>query len=320
MPPRVAPEARLEGSGTRARTRSTSRVVGLGLCVVDHLYWVDSDDFAAERLRYRERLVSSGGMVANALMQSAALGCETHILSQVGDDSEGRLVRRALSRAGVSTRRLRVREGHATGLAVVLVDRETGRRRFVIADRRPYERGALDFDLGVLRGDCVLLIDGHFLVQARRALRRARRVGARVVADFNQPTREALSLLPWVDYPVVPLEFALAYGGRDPGVTLKRLRDEYGAVPVVTAGERGGFYLEGERVRRFPARRVRVRDTTGAGDAFHGAFAAAISQGRELHEAITRAARAGASCCRALGAPGHLHPPEEHWAGARRTS
>jgi len=293
-------------------------VVGVGLCVVDHLYLVDSDDFAAERLRYLERVVCCGGMVANALQQAAALGCEAHILSQVGDDREGRLLRRALLRAGVVTRRLRVREGHATGVAVMLVDRGSGDRRFLVSDRRPFERAALEFDLSPLRSDCVVLVDGHFPVQARRVLRRARELGARVVADFNRPSREALSLLRWVDYPVVPLEFSRAYGGDDPRTTLRKLRDDYGGIPVVTAGERGGFYLDGERVRRYSARRVRVRDSTGAGDAFHGAFAAAICRGAGLRDAIRQAARAGARCCGSLGATGHLRPPEEHWVGAQR--
>ncbi|MFP8877571.1 MAG: hypothetical protein VCB99_11830, partial [Myxococcota bacterium] len=49
-------------SPVRAGSARRGRVVGLGLCVVDHLYVVDSDDFEAERLRYRERLVSFGGM------------------------------------------------------------------------------------------------------------------------------------------------------------------------------------------------------------------------------------------------------------------
>jgi len=57
-------------------------------------------------------------------------------------------------------------------------------------------------------------------------------------------------------------------------------------------------------VRRFRAPRVRVRDTTGAGDAFHGAFAAARARGLELRAAIEWGARAGALCCTALGATG----------------
>ena len=316
----MSPERRraTRTSPVRAGSTRRGRVVGLGLCVLDHLYVVDSDDFEAERLRYRERLVSFGGMVANALVQAAALGCEAHILSQVGDDAEGRLLRSALSRAGVVTRRLLGREGHATGLAVMLVDRGSGARRFLVADRRPFEHGAADFDLGPLREDCVLLVDGHFPAQARRALRRARVLGARVVADFNQPTPAALSLMRWVDYPVVPFEFARAYGGTDPAVTLRRLRDDYGGEGVVTAGERGGFYLEGDRLVRYPALRARVRDTTGAGDAFHGAFAAALCHGADLSAAIAEGARAGARCCGALGATGHLQAPEQHWVGARR--
>jgi sugar/nucleoside kinase (ribokinase family) len=51
---------------------------------------------------------------------------------------------------------------------------------------------------------------------------------------------------------------------------------------------------------------VGVRDTTGAGDAFHGAFAAGIAQGLDLRSAIERAARAGALCCTAFGATGRL--------------
>jgi sulfofructose kinase len=49
-----------------------------------------------------------------------------------------------------------------------------------------------------------------------------------------------------------------------------------------------------------------VRDTTGAGDAFHGAFAAAIAHEYEFEAAIALAAHAAAVCCTALGATGNL--------------
>src|SRR5499426_2733407 len=82
------------------------RVVGLGLCVVDHLYRVDGLDLGTGRLRYRERRVANGGMTATALAQAAALGCDAHLLSVVGADPEGRWLRRALRGLGVRTERL----------------------------------------------------------------------------------------------------------------------------------------------------------------------------------------------------------------------
>ena len=50
------------------------RIVGLGLCVVDHTYRVDSFDPEAPQLRFSERRVSSGGMTGTALCQAAIFG------------------------------------------------------------------------------------------------------------------------------------------------------------------------------------------------------------------------------------------------------
>ena len=66
-----------------------------------------------------------------------------------------------------------------------------------------------------------------------------------------------------MDHPVVPLEFAHEYAGGDPHETLRRLREQARGEPVVTLGERGALYFDGRRVRRHPARKVRVVDTTG---------------------------------------------------------
>ncbi|HEY5657095.1 MAG TPA: PfkB family carbohydrate kinase, partial [Myxococcota bacterium] len=265
---------------------------------------------------YVDRRETGGGMVGNALTQAARLGCQAHVLSAVGDDADGRFVRRALRAAGVITRRLVVDAGCPTTIAVVQIDRRTGERRFITADRAARERGVPDFDLSPRRRRAVLLVDGHFPAQARRAVRRAREVGAAVVADFHRPLPQMRSLLPFVDYPVVPLSFAREYAPGGPRAALLALREEFGGTPIVTLGARGGLYLEGGRVRRFAAPRVRVRDTTGAGDAFHGAFAAALARGLALRDAVAWGARAGALCCTALGATGRVMTAAE--AVARR--
>ena len=287
--------------GVAARIR---RIVGLGLCALDHLLLVDEFLRAgpgAERLRYRDRLVSPGGMVGTAVVQAAMLGAATEILSVVGEDDEGRLVARSLRESGVATRRLRRSAGCPTSIAYVLVRRRDGERRFVVPDRRGVEGKAPGLDLAPIRAGTLLLVDGHYPRQALAAVTQARACGGVVVGDFSDARPAFERLLPFVDYPIVPTGFVRTFGAGGPRETLFALRDRYGGTPVVTEGARGALVLVGGRVRRVAPHRVRVRDTTGAGDAFHGAFAAALHHGQDLMGALAWASRAAAAACTALG-------------------
>ncbi len=293
-------------------------VVGLGLCAVDHTYVVEDLSGASERTRYVERCVGMGGMAATAMAQAARLGCRAHLLTAVGADDEGRLVRRRLREAGVDARGVVTSRDVPTSLAVVLCDRR-GERRFLTPHRAPLERRVADFDLAPLRGAAALLVDGHFPRQARRAALRARELGVPVVGDFSDPRRDYLRLLPLVDWPIVPEIFVRQWAPRTKlDAALRRMRERWGGAPVVTQGARGGLYWDpgAGRVRRYATPRVRVRDSTGAGDAFHGAFAAGLAHGLALPENLARAARAGAVACTALGANGRLATRRE-WEGAR---
>lgn len=287
--------------------------------MLDHTYRVEGFDPQRVRTRFSERRVSSGGMIGTALSQAAALGCEAHVLSVVGADAEGRFVRSELRRAGVRTSRLLLSERTPTTLAVVLVD-PAGERRFLVPDRRALEARAPALDLSVIGPGTLLLLDGHFPAQALRAVRRARAVGAIAVGDFHRPSPGVRRLLPHVDHAIVPLEFVEASGERDPRRTLRELARVTRGSPVVTLGRRGGLYLEGGRVRRFRARRVRVVDTTGAGDVFHGAFAAGLVHGLDFAEALDLAARAAALNCTALGGAGRFMTLDEMRRAPRRAA
>jgi sulfofructose kinase len=292
--------------------------VGLGLCVIDHLYVVEHLDGAGERTRFVERKVDVGGMVANALAQAARLGCRAELISAVGDDADGRLARRRMREAGVGTRALAKSKVMPTTIALVLIGQRDGERRFYTPNRAPLERRVRGLDLGAIRPGRVLLIDGHFPASARRAARQARRLGVPVVADFSDPRTAYVDLLPLVDYPVLPESFVRAWHG-DPADAMRRLHDDHGATPVVTRGAAGGLYWHEGRVCRYRSPRVRVVDTTGAGDVFHGAFAAGLAHGLALPEIVERAARAGAVACTALGGTGRL-ATRARWAARARPS
>ena len=248
---------------------------------MDHLFVVEDYSFGATRTRYHDRAVRVGGMVTTALAQAARLGCRTRLLSLVGDDDDGRWMRRELRALGVGTRGLRSDPRFGTPVASIFVRRRDGERRFLVADRRGIEKRAAPLPLPAFDRRTLLLLDGHFLRTALPAARAARRAGATVIGDFNDARPAFLRLLPYVDYPIVPAEFARSWGRGDERATLRALRDEFGGTPVVTRGARGALALLGGRLHAIPARRVRVRDTTGAGDVFHGAFAAGLYHGSD---------------------------------------
>lgn len=287
------------------------RVVGLGLSVLDHLYVVDDDRLPGIRTRYRDRLVSPGGMVSTAVAQAAVLGCPTGLLTALGRDRDAGEIVRVLKRLGVDTRRVLRSEGCRTDVAAVIVNSRTGARRFMVPDRRRLERRVPDFDLAAIGQRTLLLVDGHFPAQAVRAMKRTRELGGRVIGDFSDARPAFRKLLPLVDYPILPLEFARTWGVGDSRDTLRALSERYDCVPVVTEGRRGALVLESGRIRRIAPQRVRVRDTTGAGDVFHGAFAAGLYHGRSVLASLRLASRAGALACTGLGGLGRLMTPSE---------
>jgi sugar/nucleoside kinase (ribokinase family) len=70
---------------------------------------------------------------------------------------------------------------------------------------------------------------------------------------------------------------------------------------VVTAGELGAFFIDGDNLYRVPAVEVSVADTIGAGDNFHGAFALAVARGDKFVDAVKFAVAVASLSCRDYG-------------------
>jgi sulfofructose kinase len=121
-----------------------------------------------------------------------------------------------------------------------------------------------------------------------------------------------LALMEQVDYLVCSEKFARQFAGNEE-TALDRLAEVSPAV-VVTLGERGLIWRRGQERGVLSAFPVTAIDTTGAGDAFHGAFAAAVSLRINWLDILKYASAAGSLCCTKTGARSGLPSQEEHRA------
>ena len=221
-----------------------------------------------------------GGKGANQAVAAAVAGATVRMLGAVGDDAEGEAYRSRLTAFGVDVAAVRTVPG-PTGRAFIAVA-DDGENTIIVSPGANARVG--EDDVAALTpspGDVVLLQLEIDLDVVAAAVRRAHDAGARVV----------LNTAPFAALPAAVLALAdpvVANGSEadqlvDAGIRPPRL--------LVTRGEDGSTWDD----LHIPAGRAeRVVDTTGAGDTYCGALAAALASGAS-REAAMRAASAAAS-------------------------
>ena len=283
-------------------------VVGLGYASWDYLGIVPRPPvFDADTMTLTGFARCGGGPVATTLVTLARLGVKVGYLGVLGDDESGRQALADLRREGVDTSRVVVRPGARSHTCLVLVETGTGRRS-ILCDRGTLgELPLTDTDRGYIIKARFLHLDGQFMAAAITAARWAREAGVRVSFDANRPRPRLDELLPLVDVLVTSTSFPAAHTGHDDLARATRALCALGPeTVVVTLGPEGCAYLEGGRVVGVPGFAVDVVDTTGAGDAFHGAYLFGLLQGWEVGETARFANAVAALNCRALGGRGGL--------------
>jgi len=249
-----------------------------------------------------------GGQGANAAQAMALLGLDVSFLTRIGDDSDGRFAHRHFKAMGLDTAHCLVTPGTATMSACVVVSTALQQRACLMhRDRRMFE---LDLSSEVRKVDLgrydALYTDGHQLDLVLPLVRLAVQRGLPVVADvevLDDSTRELASL---ADELIAPAKnVCILAGCEDPQEAVLRLADRPGRTVVATAGAGGSYGARhGDAEASFmPAKACTVRDTTGAGDAYHAGFLAAKvrNQAASLEESMDFATRVAAALCETHG-------------------
>lgn len=222
------------------------------------------------------------------------------LLGAVGDDELGRDALAALSAEGIDVRFAKVENGFATGVALIVVDGD-GENQITVAPGANARIEPNDVDAALEGLDAVGIVLASLevpIAAVQRAAERCRDLAGTFVLNPAPAVPGVADLLPFASV-VTPNEgelTALVEARVGPDAANALARRHPGLRVIVTRGAEGASLTHEGRERSFPAPTVTVTDTTGAGDAFNGALAAALLEDRPIEEAVARAvAAAGAS-------------------------
>lgn len=291
-------------------------VICLGHSALDYLWQVPelADlPIGGGKCRADSFVQVGGGMAATAAVAVARLGVAVQLWSRVGQDAAGLAIRDELAAAGVGVQQLRLFAGAQSSVSAILVDAQ-GERMIVNARGHRLPSAADWLPFHEVASAQAVLADPRWPEGAKALFTVARQWGVPTVldADVADPAVFA-ELLPLCDHalfsePGLALWADHCQLGHASIETQLRAVQQLGCkVAAVTQGAQGVQWLENgsdsdsQSLQHTPARPVRVVDTTGAGDVFHGAYATALALGHSSKHAFSFASSAAALKCRHAG-------------------
>jgi ribokinase len=282
--------------------RMEKRILVIGSLNIDVVINLKHLPQPGETITGLEKKEHPGGKGANQAYAAAKLGGNTVMIGMVGADGYGQALRSSLKSAGVDTSGIIVQQGTETGLAFIYVD-ENGENTIVLASGANAVLSSEDIR-GMERltdaSDIVLMQLEIPIETVAYAIEAAGRKGKTIVLD-PAPVRDGIeAIYDKVDI-LTPNEGELAaLTGMSTdtiegaGSAAKSLIQKGVGAVIVTLGGKGALLVQKDKTKRFPAKSVKAVDTTAAGDVFSAAVCAALSEGKDIEEAIVFANAASA--------------------------
>lgn len=281
-----------------------SRLIGIGACVVDTLITLPFYPREDTKLRALGVKTCGGGPAATGLVAAAKLGASAGYVGVLAGDDGGRFLLEDFKKYGVDVSATFRLPDYRSFTSTIWLSAQRISRTCV------FDKGNLPpLELSPEQKQAIqqaelLLVDGNEIDAAVEAADIIRKSGGRVLYDAGGLYAGVERLLKRTDILIPSEEFALGYTGE--AAADRAARALYAAyrpqAVIITQGKKGGLLYDGEMLVPYPAYPVEVVDSNGAGDVFHGAFAAGLLRGYSYMECCHYASAASALKCTGVGA------------------
>ena len=289
----------------------------LGDINIDLVFKIDRDLKPGDSIALRRMTISYGGVGGNLSSALARLGVPVSLLGAVGEDRFGDLALRELRRSGVNVKYVRRIAEEFTGISIVLID-PSGERTLICARGANAAYRLRGDELELLRNVRHLHISGYMMLNddggasCIKLLSFAKKWNISTSMDLEgialKDPKKTFKIKGLVDYPLMnELEARSLLDaqklGEDEVKSLKDLLESKAL--LIKLGEKGCMVMEDDEIQVIPTYRVKVLDSTGAGDAFNAGFIYGLLRGLRIGDAAKIGNALGAYKCMGLGARHH---------------
>ena len=294
----------------RVKPMSRPKIVVVGSSNTDMVIKLDRIPRPGETIIGGDFIMAAGGKGANQAVAAARLGGEVTFVARVGADIFGKQAIQNFQEEGINTDFIVEDQEHPSGMALIFVDQK-GENSIAVASGANSKLSEKD----VAAAESKIAAAGVMLLQLETPLDTVR-YAARLASEKNvkvilnpAPARELDDELLWNVTLLTPneTEAELLTGVKvddEQSATQAAgvLRDKGVSTVIITMGAKGSLLVTDAHAALIPTEEVVAVDTTGAGDAFNGALAYAVANGKPLEEAVRFANLVGALSATRMGA------------------
>ena len=273
------------------------KVLITGVSVIDFIFQIDAIPNNYEKYRANDASISGGGVAANAAVAIARLNGKPSLVSRIGNDEIGLMIKNGLIKENVNLDNLTTFNGHKSSFSSVYINKNGDRQVM------NYRDNTLPVDASMIaniKEHDAYLVDSRWKEGALETLKLAKKNCAPGIVDAEETvTKEIIKEASHIAFSMNGLKVFTKI--KNKFEALKSVKNISSAWTCVTDGENGVYYLKDNKLEHIPTKIITVKDTLGAGDVWHGAFALSLAEGNDEVNAIKFASCAATLKCKFFG-------------------
>ena len=266
-----------------------SKICVVGSSNIDQIAYVESTPSDGETVFGNEYTMGFGGKGANQAVMSGLMGAETYMITCLGDDVYADMTIENYKNSGVNVDYIQRVPG-SSGVAPIWVDSSGQNRIIVVSGANDLINGDDAVEALKKIGDLNAII-GQFeipLEVTEKVFEYAKSNNITTIlnpAPAKIPSSSLLDVTDWFIPNEVEFETISGLSAFEDN-NLINYSETIKSNLIVTLGEKGAAYIENGVVKKVGAPQVEAIDTTGAGDAFVGAFSYAIASDFTIEDSV----------------------------------